>query len=235
MDEDYFSLQLSVAAHYAGAADVPFGVAIDRCTNLRRRFNLWGSAGGARWKEFLDETNSISNDHAATLSLCMKLHERRPRIKAGQSFGCFSFDPPDAAGVLRIHFVPPKDTSASPLASENVQARMSELRALFSHVKRTEQVVSVRGVSWLYNIDAYKRLFPRSYTASIRAASFPLHLNGSSTWGQVLNWRQAVKPAMREALLARLPTMQIDSPWKIFPYQPLVACSDVDAFYELLD
>ena len=30
MYEDYFSLQLSVAAHYAGAADVPFGVAIDR-------------------------------------------------------------------------------------------------------------------------------------------------------------------------------------------------------------
>lgn len=234
MHEDYFSLQLSVAAHYASAADVPFGAAIDRCTNLRRRLNLWGPDGGARWNAFLDEANSLPNDHAATLSLCMKLHERQAGIDAGRSFGCFSFDPPDAAGVLRIHFVPPENTSVSPLASENAQARMSELRDLFLHVKRTEHVVSVRGVSWLYNIDAYKRLFPRSYTASIRAASFPLHLNGSSTWGQVLNWRQSVKRAMREALLARLPTMQVDTPWKIFPYQALVAQSSIDAFYELL-
>ncbi|MDB6002642.1 MAG: hypothetical protein JWP52_4341, partial [Rhizobacter sp.] len=129
----------------------------------------------------------------------------------------------------------PEDTQASPLASASIAARLNELRAMFSHVRRTERhVASVRGVSWLYNLDAYKRLFPPSYAASVQAPWFPLHLNGSSTWGQVLNWRQEVKPAVRDAVLARLPAMKITGPWECFPHQALVATSDVEAFYELL-
>lgn len=167
------------------------------------------------------------------LSLCMESYENRPRLTTERSFGCFSFDPPDTSGALRIHFVPPENTSTSPLASANIGARVQELCALFSHVRRTERnVLSVRGVSWLYNRDAYRRLFPHSYAMSIRPVAASLHLNGSSTWGQVLNWRQEVKPDMRDALLARLDTMKAEAPWETFPLQALTATSDVATFYE---
>jgi len=234
MLEAYFSLQLRFAARYASAAGLPFSVAIAHCTNLRRRFNLWGPAGASRWKDFLARVGDAVDGRSDALSLCMAWHEDRPRLATERSFGCFSFDPPDTSGVLRIHFVPPENTSTSPLASANIGARVQELCALFSHVRRTERnVLSVRGVSWLYNRDAYRRLFPRSYAMSVRPVAVPLHLNGSSTWGQVLNWRQEVKPDMRDALLARLDTMKAEAPWETFPLQALTATSDVATFYEL--
>ena len=91
---------------------------------------------------------------------------------------------------------------------------------------------SVRGVSWLYNLEAYRRLFPRSFAMSIQAIKVPLHLNGSSTWGQVLNWRQDVKPGMRDALLSRMTMMRPEAPWEAFPFQALTATSDVAEFYD---
>lgn len=39
---------------------------------------------------------------------------------------------------------------------------------------------------------------------------------------------------MRAALLAGLADMDIDAPWKVFPYQRLVATHEVGAFYERL-
>lgn len=122
--------------------------------------------------------------------------------------------------------------STSPLASANTGARVQELCELFSYVRRKEPgVLSVRGVSWLYNLEAYRRLFPRSYVMSIQAIDVPLHLNGSSSWGQVLNWRQEVKANMRDALLARMTTMRPEAPWKAFPLQALTAASNVAEFY----
>jgi hypothetical protein len=129
--------------------------------------------------------------------------------------------------------MPAHGTSASPLAFASHAARMSELRAIFSHVRRTERsVTSVRGVSWLYNLDAYKRLFPRLYGASVQMPWFPLHMTGSSTWGQVLNWRQEVEPAMRDAVLTRLAGMKVNAPWEVFPHRALVAKCEIGHFYD---
>lgn len=106
---------------------------------------------------------------------------------------------------------------------------------MFSHILRTEKgVKSVVGVSWLYNLDAYKRLFPSAYVASLRTPWFPLHLNGSSTWGQVLDWRQEVKPALKAVLLSRLHLMRAQAPWEVFPLRAMVATSEAEVFYELL-
>jgi hypothetical protein len=231
--EEYFSLQLSFAERYATVAQLPLGASIEHCTNLRRRMNLWGLAGANRWNDFVARISDPEIERRDALSLCMRWYEARPQLATVRSFGCFSFDSPDASGVLRIHFVPPETTSASPLACANTGARVQELCELFSHVCHEERgVLSVRGVSWLYNLEAYRRLFPRSYVMSIQAIKGPLHLNGSSTWGQVLNWRQEVKPDMRDALLARMTTMTPETPWKVFPLQAMTATSDVAEFYE---
>lgn len=104
---------------------------------------------------------------------------------------------------------------------------------MFDHIRREEsQATVVMGVSWLYNIDAYKRLFPERYVESARKPEFPLHLNGTSTWGQVLNWRQAVKPAMRDSLLARLSDLRVEAPWEVFPYRALVANCEMAVFHD---
>jgi hypothetical protein len=233
MFEGYFALQLTFARQYATAASVPFDIAVARCTNLRRRLNLTEAADAPRWNDLLARVGCLMEDQPAALALCLEVFETRPRHEPPRTFGCFSCDPPDESGVLRLHFMPPADVRASPLAFAGIDARLNELRALFAHVRRTERnAASVRGISWLYNLDAYKRLFPPSYRTSVQAPRFPLRMTGSSTWGQVLNWRQEVKPAARDAVLAGLDGMKIEAPWEVFPLSALTATCGIDPFHD---
>jgi hypothetical protein len=233
MLEDYFDLQLKFAERYAFVAGMSFDLAIGQCTNLRRRLNLSGPEGADRWEGLLARIKSAGGDPAAARSACMALFESRPCIARPRSFGCFSHDGPDQAGVLRIHFMPPQDTKESPLAAANAATRRDELRALFSQLRRTGgHVTSVRGVSWLYNLDAYKRLFPPAYRESVRLPWFAVHLTGSSTWGQVLNWRQEIKPGLRDTVLARLSALKKEAPWEIFPLRARVATCDIRHFHD---
>lgn len=233
MLEDYFSLQLAFSKQYASKSHVALSEAVDRCTNLRRRFGLTGPNGEDRWRTLLacvDQSAAASDE--VVLSMCSEFYADRPAVSQGRAFGCFSYDLPDASGILRLHFVPPESVESSPLASANVETRLSELRTMFEHIRREErQATVVMGISWLYNIDAYKRLFPERYVESARNPEFSLHLNGTSTWGQVLNWRQAVKPAMRDSLLARLSDLRVEAPWEVFPYRALVATCEMAVFH----
>lgn len=104
---------------------------------------------------------------------------------------------------------------------------------MFEHIRHEERHATVvMGISWLYNIDAYKRLFPERYVESVSSPAFSVHLNGTSTWGQVLDWRQAVKPAMRDSLLARLSNLRVEAPWAVFPYRALVANCEMAVFHD---
>lgn len=234
MLENYFFLQLTFALHYAKTAKVPLEKAIAICTNLRRRLNLSTPGGTARWDEFLARVCE-SRDHPDELrSTWNEFYEALHQPAASSPFGCFCYEQPNAAGVVRIHFLPPAAITSSPLAASCADARASELREMFRHISRTEKgAVSVLGISWLYNLEAYNRLFPAPYVASIRRPWFPLHLTGSSTWGQVLDWRQQVKPAMREKLLCNLQHLKPDTPWGVFPLEAKVTTCEIEAFYEL--
>ena len=89
---------------------------------------------------------------------------------------------------------------------------------------------TIRGSSWLYNIDAYRRLFPPEYVA---ASFYPkqLRLNGTSSWGQVIDFRGQVKSDIRQALLDRIRHVDVDAPWKAFPLPALGVEASVEQFY----
>lgn len=231
--EAYFDLQLRFAAQYALVAAMPLSEAVSVCTNLRRRFGLRGAAGQAQWSRFL-EGIAPAMPHEELLRWTRAFHAGCDLPAALQHpFGCFSYEvSPGAGNVLRIHFLDPHPAHAEgPLARSRMPERLAELKAMFAHVRAHHPGVgTVRGVSWLYHLDAYKRLFPPEYGASAALPSFPLHLNGSSSWGQVLDHRQQVKPEMRSQLTARFAHMTIDAPWRIFPLPALVATAPLDRF-----
>jgi hypothetical protein len=67
---------------------------------------------------------------------------------------------------------------------ERSAARVSELTSLVHHVRSTqgEAVKEVAGVSWLYNLRAYRRLFPEGYVASAKVAEN--RFRNMPLWGQ---------------------------------------------------
>src|SRR5688500_16760023 len=73
--EDYFSLQLAFSKQYASKARVTLSGAVDRCTNLRRRLGLTGSAGESHWRNLLacvDRSALVDDD--AVLTMCSALY-----------------------------------------------------------------------------------------------------------------------------------------------------------------
>lgn len=233
MHEDYFALQLKFAEHYAVVANVSFALAISRCTNLRRRLNLVGPRGEEAWASVLLRASDKPDSLTSVLQRCLQLRTGNSAGSKVSAFGCFSYGSPDESGIVRIHFMPPDGQNTSPLSSENLAQRQDELRAMFTHIRRLEQRAKVvRGVSWLYNVHAYKRLFPDDYAASVELPRFPVHLNGSSTWGQVLDWQQKVKPEAQSAILCKITHMRAQAPWEVFPLQALKAQCGIGSFYE---
>lgn len=87
----------------------------------------------------------------------------------------------------------------------------------------------MRGGSWLYNLEAYRRLFPPEYAASTFEPE-RVRLDGTSSWGQLLDFRGFVKPAIRQALLDNIRNLDIRAPWRAFPMRALGAQSAIEHF-----
>lgn len=231
---DYFDLQLRLAGAFAQRTGEPLGEVVGRLTNLHRRFGL-GTIGDATptpvWLDYCRGLE-VHADPSARLDWTMQAFAAAPGsgTSAKPRFGCFSYDPPDSDGVLRIHFENRDLDDVSPLHADKLGRRLADAARMFAHVVQTHpDAVTVRGSSWLYNLEAYRRLFPPDYGASRRRVE-PLRLNGTSSWGQLLDHRGAVKPAVREAFLANLPALDPQAPWRVFPLPALAVSAPLALF-----
>ncbi|MBK6007199.1 hypothetical protein JJB11_13950 [Ramlibacter ginsenosidimutans] len=229
--EDYFDLQLRFAARYAELVGLSLTEAIDRCTNLRRRFGLWGAAGDERWNGFLRRVAGHAT-HQDILRVAITMHECRSSSMPSP-FGCFTYESPDSQGILRLHFMPDeRHRQASPLAESCLPERRAELRALVMEVRRLHPGLRrVRGISWLYHVQAYRNLFPPTYAASVQPTTEALKLTGSSTWGQVLDYRHRLRPGIADRVLSVLGPSTAHAPWLAFPCQPLSAVGPAEDFF----
>lgn len=233
----YFDVQLLFAETVAGRTSRALSEACLEVTNLHRRFGLGRaevgapSAGWTRYAAGLERCAS----GADRLDWTVAFFADAPAEASGRRrFGCFSYEMQDADQVVRIHFSNrDSDDGQGPLARVKVDRRLSELREMFGSVRaQHRRARAVRGGSWLYNLEAYRRLFPRDYGAS-RFEPERVRLDGTSSWGQLLDFRGAVKPAVRQALLDNIGHVDLAAPWKAFPMRALGAESAIEPFYRL--
>jgi hypothetical protein len=109
---------------------------------------------------------------------------------------------------------------------------LADLAALFEHVKRSKpRALQVVGASWLYNLEAYRRLFPISYLATAHVIGH--RFQHMPLWGQFLDRHGKIKEGMTRQLLERLEHQSsLDGLDQCFPLQVLAAEASVTAFYE---
>ncbi len=153
--------------------------------------------------------------------------ERRAR------FGCFTHDPPNDEGQVRIHFSSrDSEGGVGPLAGWKVSRRVAELAQMFGAIRAAHPVAeTVRGGSWLYNLEAYRRLFPPEY-AEARHAPPRVGLNGTSSWGQLIDHLGAVKQDVAAVFLRNLrDELDPAAPWLVFPFRALITSAPIETFY----
>jgi hypothetical protein len=237
---DYFALQLHFAEHMAARAAVPLADALTRYTNLQRRFGLGhGGTGLAppQWLAYLGEMQRLGSPEQRldwTKTFYVTAPEDLPPADRC-AFGCFGCDPPNEAGAVQIHFSN-RDSAdgVGPLSHTKTSRRLAELKTMFAFIHEAWPAArSVQGGSWLYNLEAYRRLFPPAYGGSRTPPPAPVRLGGTSSWGQFLDHREAVKPDLRTAFLRNIETIDVEAPWRAFPLPALRTTAPIGLFYDL--
>jgi len=229
----FFDLQLRFAQKVTVLSGLSLARALLEYTNLYIRFGLGRDFDPAHptWQEYLAGLPGTDDIHEWTY----RFYVTRPDAKAAPAVvatsGCFSYARLSGERI-RLHFQNAETDGRSPLAIERVGRRLAELTALFEHVQRTLcQPLRVIGASWLYNLDAYRRLFPISYLATARVSSD--RFQHMPLWGQFLDRYGALKDDMArrflEALERQSSVARLD---QCFPFQALSVGASVQDFYD---
>jgi hypothetical protein len=229
----FFDLQLQFAHKVAGLSGLPLARVLLEYTNLYIRFGLGRDFDPAHptWQEYLaglEDTRDIGEWTYA-------FYSRRPDAMAAPgvvaTFGCFAYSRLSGERI-RLHFQNAETAGHAPLATERVGQRRAELTALFEHVQRTScQPERVIGASWLYNLGAYRRLFPSSYLATARVIGH--RFQHMPLWGQFVDRHGAIKEPMTRQFRERLDRQSnVDGLEQCFPLQVLSVNAPVQEFHD---
>ena len=228
----FFDLQLRFARRVCDLSGMPLGDGLLGYTNFYIRFGLGRAFDPhhAIWIEYMDGLARSADQTAWTVRFFATRQGLPQPSHTVATFGCFSYGHRDA-GCLRLHFENADPDGQAPLAAERQSARRSELRALLAHVRHAEpQATRLAGVSWLYNLASYRRLFPKSYLATAKIAGG--RFRNMPLWGQFLDRHGAIRTAAANLFLDRLARQRsMDDLVQCFPLQPLAVEAPLSDFY----
>lgn len=219
----FFELQLAFAAKVALLSGCPLSETVGTHTNIYVRLAMGPRLDPASpdWMAYTSEL-AVARDPVA---LTYRLYCQRAHMRAGPtvtvSVGRFGYAHVDQDHV-RLHFDPSGQTPDSPLALSNQVRRREELVALLQHVVASCPRVRVIGASWLYNIPAYRRIFPQPYLDQLHPIEPPFQR--MPLWGQFLRrdgrLRDDPSATFRKRLAA---STGVDDLASCFPFQVLMA------------
>jgi len=234
---EFFGVQLLYAGVLSAKAGIPLGDAITFHTNFHRLF-AYGNLGKMKPDpEFVALVRDVvSLAPEGRLDRLIAAYAKRAadpwppeRFPFGNHFAC---EAPTDAGIVRIHFRNRFNSDAhGPLHASNIAQRRADLTAMVSFIaERWPDAKAINGASWLYNMEAYRRLFPADYGASRTVMVGPRPTHGLSTWGQFLDFRGRAKPDVVERFVRGLDALDVEQPWLSFPYQVLMTTAPLASF-----
>jgi hypothetical protein len=202
-------------------------------TNLYIRFGIGRDfdANNPIWQEYLEGLHRAADTTGWTYRFYLKQQQLVSLKSPALFFGCFSYTIVNG-NRIRLHFHNNESPKQSPLGNDQIDKRLSELKNMFVCIKNDmNSPTSVIGASWLYNLEAYRRLFPSTYlaTAQVGTNDFPF----LPLWGQFIDHLGHVKENLVVQFLQCLDKQhRLDEIAKCFPFQVLHLESSVQEFYQ---
>lgn len=191
--------------------------------------NFFEYAAPFSWDQVLKGLSNSSNAADYLYRSYLSLDHSNPPHEV--RFGCFEYGQPHD-GEIQIHFNNRDHRHGGPLGRSKVPERIRELKEMFTYIKALNfEAKEVRGRSWLYNVDAYKRLFPPSYFESARPDDDEYMLRTIAVWGQFIDNDNHTKKDVRDEFLARLKHINEDNVMSMFPLPLLTTHAPLEDFY----
>jgi hypothetical protein len=241
LSREYIELQLRFATWISHGDAASFPQAVLVATNLFRRFRLGHPAAAStssEWQGYVAELCGCTSLDAQVEWTSTFFAERRqldapPPDPAPDELVSGPFSAEVVGDALRFHFVPEIDTERSPLNASQLARRREELGMLVRKVvAQHPEVERVRGGSWLYSTGGYRSLFPPVHVASARVRDGIVRFQGSSSWGQFLDYRGGVKVDLGRRFVDGLGAASPTTPWRAFPMPSLWVESPVAVFID---
>ena len=231
----WYTLQLRFAQRAAAVSGLPFEEALLRFTNCDRRCGLgrFRDAEHPTWRAYLRGLRDSVDKAGWTAEFC-RTHAEPVRA---DFFGCFRYDYLPEARMVQLHFSNNDHSGVGPLSRERQPVRTAELCALFSALARAHpDALTVRGVSWLHGVPAYRRLFPPAYGESAIPLPAEKALPSMPLWGQFLDHAERVKTELASPFLDRIEQANTFTELAVcFPLLVYAVELSVDDFYRFYD
>jgi hypothetical protein len=228
----FFDLQFAFAERVAMLSGLRLSDALLQYTNFYIRFGLGREPDCSHpgWQAYVAGLREAHDGRERTY----RFYLERAQTVAGPpviaTFGCFAYSRL-REDRLRLHFQNTETAGMSSLGRARRSQRVADLAALFAHVKATErEPLGVVGASWLYNLEAYRRLFPRPYLATARVLRG--RFQRMPLWGQFLDRHGSIKQSMGDQFLERLARQSsLENLDQCFPLPVLTVEAPVREFY----
>lgn len=230
--KEYFDLQLKFARKMAVLSQRPWEQILRNYTSFYKTLRIPGwdfRTDHPRWKAYLKE---IETGDVATKTYQFYLEQLKEAEKEGKHFGCFSYTYAPNGRYIQLHFRNRDTSKEGPLSKERMGVRKGELKALFEDIRRKyPQAKEVFGFSWLYNLEAYKRLFPEKYVSS--AKRIDNWFKSTALWGQFLDSEGEVKPKLaKEFEMCAEKAGSVAKLKTCFPYPVIEVGCEIGEFYK---
>lgn len=190
----------------------------------------------AGYAEVLERRKSYSKDG-------LKYHDE----KEGR-FGCFYYRYNEVSKTVAPHFfnaeaeeefVEGKDVSKGPLSKEKLDRRKAELTEMFRDIRtKHPDAKYVRGKSNLYNLEAYRRLYPPTYEVGDVDYDPALWKGNTDIWGQFLGGNNKApgeygfKQELADGFLKKAKEVPLERLVDAVPMPPRSAQADIQDFYD---
>jgi hypothetical protein len=230
----FFSIQLTFAKKITQLTQRPYQDAVLNMTALYRILGLDWSFDPHHpvWQDYLEGLHQIDTDADADWSYQFYL-ERADQLPSydNQHWGCFGYEYWSKRRLIHLHFWNLDESGYGPLSHQRKEARLTDLLSMFTQIKRAHpDAIAVHGSSWLYNLEAYKRLFPIEFGLS--ACTGTPHLIARSLWGQFLRYDGRLNEERVEVFLDRLNRLEKEHQYaQCFPFQVLLTEAPISLFY----
>jgi hypothetical protein len=222
----FFELQIQFAERLSSRFGISLTDALIKYTNLPRQLRL---SEPEPKREYFIGLNQASDKLEWTLEYYQALPDEASSEHATFGFWCYEIR--DGI-VVRQHLINTELSAGESVLGEQFQdKRMAEIAGMHRYIRANEpSALYVKGVSWLYNVDAYRRLFPPKYIQAMAQADYASYTY-MSLWGQFYNRDWSIRQDSADTLLSHVEKLDsLDNLISCFPYQALNGICEIEVF-----
>lgn len=233
--KDFFSLLIIYAQKRAEIEDIEILESVKLYTPiyfLIGNYSFEFDPSSSIWIQLINRYKN--GEDLVEISYSLHVVNYQNHSKRRKWYGCFGYkyeENSNGNGIIKIHFQNDGKSKEGPLASNQKENRLHELRDMFADIKQSyPNAKYVQGGSWLYNIEAYKRLFPKEFFADMKSRVPKTQI--LVIWGQFVNSEWEVKTDIADRFLNRLNKAKtVDDLNNAFEMWEFFPSADIKYFY----